>query len=145
MKINIVQDDKITETEITIVCNKVDNELEAIISNISIIGNTVAGKINDETFFINLMEVMYFETIDNKSFFYTRDNIYETPMKLYQLEEKLLNTPFVRVSKSVILNLKKVKSIKPEENSRLVAVLGNNEKVIISRQYMRNIKNKLGA
>jgi two-component system response regulator LytT len=145
MKINIKQDGNVKETEITIVCKTIDSELESIISSLSLISNNVAGKVDNETFFIPLAEVLYFETIDNKTFFYSKDKIFETPMKIYQLEEKLANIPFVKISKSVILNIKKVKSIKLEENSRLVATLSNGEKVLISRQYMQNIKNKLGV
>ena len=145
MKINIKQDNTISETEITIICKQIDSELETIISNLSLIDNTVAGKTEDETYFVSLLDVLYFETIDNKTFFYSKDKILETPLKIHQLEEKLSNTNFVRISKSIILNLKKVKSIKSEPNSRLVAALSNGEKVLVSRQYMQYIKNKLGV
>jgi two-component system response regulator LytT len=145
MKINIKQDNNIAETEVTIVCKQINSELETVISSLSLIDNTVAGKCGAETFFLSLSDVLYFETIDNKTFFYSKDKIYETSMKIYQLEDKLTKTLFVRISKSTILNIKKVKSIKPEENSRLMATLLNGEKVLVSRQYMQNIKNKLGV
>ncbi|MDF2686345.1 MAG: histidine kinase [Clostridia bacterium] len=145
MKINIKQDNSVSETEITIICKQIDSELETIISNLSLIDNTVAGKTEGETYFVSLLDVLYFETIDNKTFFYSKDKILEIPLKIFQLEEKLSNTNFVRISKSIILNLKKVKSIKSEPNSRLVATLSNGEKVLVSRQYMQYIKNKLGV
>ena len=145
MKINIKQDSSITETEITISCKQIDKELEAVISSLSLINNTVSGKLDGETFFIPLSEVLYFETIDNKTFFYTNHKMFETPTKIYQLEEKLADTPFVRISKSSIMNIQKVKSIRSEENSKLMATLLNGEKVVVSRQYMQNIKIKLGV
>lgn len=145
MKIMIKQEPDVKETQISIVCSKIDSQLEEIISGLSLIDNTIAGKCDNETFFIPLSDVLYFETIDNKMFFYSTDKIYETMLKIYQLEEKLTNTPFVRISKSAILNIKKVKSIRQEENSRLMATLSNGEKIIVSRQYMQNIKNKLGV
>ncbi len=145
MKINITQDSNITETEITILCKQIDSELEAVISSLGLINNTVPGKSDGETFFISLGEVLYFETIDNKTFFYTNDKIYETPTKIYQLEEKLADTPFVRISKSSIMNIQKVKSIRSEENSKLMATLLNGERIVVSRQYMQSIKIKLGV
>ena len=145
MKINIKQDSNVTETEITILCKQIDRELEAVISNLGLINNSVSGKLDGETFFIPLGEVLYFETIDNKTFFYTNDKIYETTTKIYQLEEKLTDTPFVRINKSSIMNIQKVKSIKSEENSKLMATLLNGEKIVVSRQYMQNIKTKLGV
>lgn len=145
MKINIKQDSSITETEITISCKQIDKDLETVISSLSLINNSVSGKLDGETFFIPLGEVLYFETIDNKTFFYTNDKMYETPTKIYQLEEKLADTPFVRISKSSIMNIQKVKSIRSEENSKLMATLLNGEKVVVSRQYMQNIKMKLGV
>jgi DNA-binding LytR/AlgR family response regulator len=145
MKINIKQDNSIAETEITILCKQNDRELEAVISSLGLINNTVSGKLDRETFFIPLGEVLYFETIDNKTFFYTNDKIYETTTKIYQLEEKLAETPFVRISKSSIMNIQKVKSIRAEENSKLIATLVNGEKIVVSRQYMQSIKTKLGV
>ena len=64
---------------------------------------------------------------------------------MYQLEEKLVNTPFVRISKSLIANLKKIYSIKSEKNSRMCITLSNGEKLIVSRQYLNDIKEKLGV
>lgn len=145
MKINIKVDGTVGETEVTILCRQLDPELEAVISSLGLINNTVSGKREGETFFIPLAEILYFETIENKTFFYTSGHTYETSTKLYQLEEKLADTPFVRVSKSAIMNLRKVKSIKPEENSRLVATLSGGDKLVVSRQYMQDIKTKLGV
>ena len=145
MKITIQQDENVAEAEITVVCRRLDSKLEEILSYISLIDNTVTGTKNGETFFIPLSEILYFETVDRKVFFYTADSIYETVTKIYQLEEKLENTPFARISKTAIANLKKIRSIKPEANSRLCATLVNGEKVIVSRQYLSVIKQKLGV
>ncbi|MBQ4599567.1 MAG: LytTR family transcriptional regulator DNA-binding domain-containing protein [Clostridia bacterium] len=92
-----------------------------------------------------MSEILYFETVDRKVFFYTADSIYETVTKIYQLEEKLENTPFARISKTSVANLKKIRSIKPEANSRLCATLVSGEKLIVSRQYLSVIKQKLGV
>ena len=145
MKINIQHDPNITEAEITVKYAYLDEELEDILAYISLADNRMAGNLNGETYFIRLADILYFETVDRKVFFYTADNTYETKMKIYKIEEKLLNTPFSRISKSSIANLKKVKCINSESYSRLCATLINGEKVIVSRQYLNTIKEKLGV
>ncbi len=145
MKINIQHDPNITEAEITVKYGYLDEELEDILAYISLADNRMAGNLNGETYFIRLADILYFETVDRKVFFYTADNTYETKMKIYKIEEKLLNTPFSRISKSSIANLKKVKCINSESYSRLCATLINGEKVIVSRQYLNTIKEKLGV
>lgn len=145
MKISVREDDTVSETEVRIVCRKITSELEEIIANLSLTDNTVAGKADGETYFIPLKDVFYFESVESKIFAYTANRSYECPARLYQLEERLENTQFVRVSKSMIADLKKVKSIRPDENSRLVATLLNGEKLVVSRMYVPVIKEKLGV
>ena len=145
MKIIIRQDDSADETEITVVCRQMDAEIEQILSAVSLIGNTVAGIRGDETCFIPLKDILYFESVENKVFLYTDGETYETTVKLYQLEEKLQNSKLARISKSVIANLNKFHSIRPEKNSRLIATLVNGERLMVSRQYIGEIKKKLGV
>lgn len=60
MKINIVEDETLQDTEITIKCCKMNAELEQIVSRISITHNTVTGVSDGETFFIPLCDICYF-------------------------------------------------------------------------------------
>lgn len=145
MKIIIRQDERVTETEITVTCRRMDAQIEEILATVSLIDNTVTGRRGDETCFIPLKEILYFESVESRVFFYTVDGVYEMSAKLYQLEERLKNLKFARISKSVIANLNKFRSIKPEKNSRLIATLTNGERLIVSRQYIGEIKEKLGV
>jgi DNA-binding LytR/AlgR family response regulator len=88
--------------------------------------------------------VYYIDAVDNKTFLYCSDKVYESKQKLYQLEEALDNSDFLRVSKSVIINLSKVKSLSPALSGRFEAMLDNGERVIISRQYVVDLKKRLG-
>jgi len=145
MKIEIIQNENITETEVIIRAKVLDEELQEIISCLSLIGNTVAGEKGSAVTFVPLKDIYYFESVDNKTFFYTRDEIYEVKARLYELEERLKLTSFVRISKSAIANLKKLKSIKRIKGARLEADLINGERLVVSRQYVIDIKNKLGV
>ncbi|MBP3568459.1 MAG: LytTR family transcriptional regulator DNA-binding domain-containing protein [Lachnospiraceae bacterium] len=96
---------------------------------------------------IHLMEpseVYYFEYVDQKVFVYGKTQVYEIKSKLYELEEQLPKTDFIRVSKSCILNLNKIHSLSPSLGGRFEAKLKNGEKVVISRQYVASLKEVLG-
>lgn len=145
MKLNIKHDPNISETEITVNYGFLDEELEEILAFLSLADNRMTGSLNGETHFVRLSDILYFESVDRRCFFYTANKAFETKIKMYELEAKLAHTPFSRISKSVIVNLKMVKSISNEKYSRLCATLVNGEKVIVSRQYLNCVREKLGV
>ncbi|MBE6628573.1 MAG: LytTR family transcriptional regulator [Ruminococcaceae bacterium] len=145
MKITIQENQNALEPEIIVVCKELTSELEEILSGIALSANTIAGSADGEICFLPFKDIYYFEAMENKIFFYTKEKTFEASLKLYQIEEKLQNTSFARVSKSAIVNLKKIKSIRPDENSRLIATLLSNEKIMVSRSFVPDIKKKLGV
>lgn len=145
MKITIHEDSNVSETEISVVCPKMTDELREMIANIGLMGHTFAGRREGETFFVPVKDIYYFETVDGSIFFYTEKDTYEASVRLYKIEECLQNLRFARISKTVIANLGKMQSIRQAENSRLVATLTNGEKILVSRQYVSEIKKKLGV
>ena len=145
MRIQIVEDSTLTQTEIVVRSPGMCDELREIIAALNLIGSTVAGVKEGETHFIALNRLLYFESVDDRVFFYTMEDVYETPSKLYQIEEKLEQTDFVRISKSAIVNLRKVTRMRRESNSRLLVTLTTGEVLMVSRQYMPKIREKLGV
>ena len=87
--------------------------------------------------------MFYIEGVDNKVFIYCEKQVYETRQKLYELEDALKEKHFLRVSKSALVNLMKIKSIKPSLNGRFTAVLQNGEQIIVSRKYVPELKKAL--
>lgn len=145
MKITIDYDNSIQETEIHIKCAFMTEQMESIISELCLNDSKMVGYIDDEAFFLPLSDILYFEAVDSKVFFYTKDNFYRSKSTLAVLEENLKNTSFSRISKTAIANLKKLISIKKSDNSKLLATLINGEKIIVSRKYVDEIKRKLGV
>lgn len=94
-------------------------------------------------FELPITEILYAESVDNRTFLYTDKETYEAREKLNHLEEMLKEKQFLRISKSMILNLMKLKSVKPALNGRFSAVLSNGEEVIISRKYVSSLKETL--
>ena len=90
-----------------------------------------------------LSQIYYFETVDDKCFAYTKDACLDMRSRLYEIEQSL-DFRFFRCSKSMICNLRKIKSVKAETNARMRAVLLNGEVIVISRSYVKELKKKLG-
>ena len=65
-------------------------------------------------------------------------------MKLYELEEILGPIGFFRNAKSQIINIAKIKSLCPDFGGKIEAEMENGEKVIISRQYSKRFKERIG-
>lgn len=145
MKVTIVEDPNIHETEISIVCTRMTDELNELVANLAAAELTFTGEKEKETFFIPVKDIYYFESVDGTVFMYTDNETYESTTKLYKVEERLKHTRFSRISKTVIANLDKMLSIKRAEGGRLVATLVNNEKLVVSRQYVSQIKKMLGV
>ena len=89
---------------------------------------------------MDVSEIYYFESVENVVFAYCKDEVYETKSRLYELEEKLSMTSFMRSSKSMIINLNKIESLSPIITGRFQALLKNKELVMISRQYVGKLK-----
>ena len=99
--------------------------------------------LDGKTYILKHNAIYYIESVDKKTFVYTKDACYETKYRLYELEKLLLGY-FMRCSKATILNLKKVKAVKSEMSGRLNATLLNNEVIVISRNYVKDVKGRLG-
>lgn len=95
------------------------------------------------TYFCKLTQIYYIESVDKHTYLYTKGDCYESRERLYELEEKL-GPYYVRISKSMIVNLRKIQNVSAEPGGRMVAVLLNGERVIISRSYVKEIKRRLG-
>lgn len=93
--------------------------------------------------FVNASDIWYIETVDRKTFVYLEKSVLRTDKKLYRLAEELSPMGFVQVSKSCILNISFLESIKQLMNSRMEATLKGGEKIHINRKYINNIKQAL--
>ncbi|GLF91635.1 LytTR family DNA-binding domain-containing protein [Bacillus pumilus] len=89
-------------------------------------------------------DILYIESVDKKSFLYTTDGVFLIKEKLFELEEQLEAHDYVRISKSMILNIDSIAAISPKTSGRFEASLTNEEKVMISRFYIHALKEKLG-
>ena len=124
-------------------CHAVSDEVSEIIAYVKSRQGQLTGTADNRQYEIAVSDIYYIESVDNKSFIYTKSKVYETRQRLYELEEALREKHFLRVSKSMLLNLMKVISIKPALNGRFTAVLSSGEEVVFSRKYVPELKRVL--
>jgi len=131
-------------TEVIIRCPTATDSIRRIETLLHGMGKRLACTIDEQTFFIERHEVLYFESVDKRCYLYTSDNVYEISMKLYEIEELLTDTFFIRSSKSQIVNMAKIESLCPDFGGRIEALMNNGEKLIVSRQYSKKLRERLG-
>ena len=134
--------DTVFDTEIEIRCNRITPEIEKIISTLKVLDKQLVATKDNETYFLNISELLYIETVDKRNFVYTAKDVYETEMKLYELEEQL---GFFRAGKSCMINIKYVRSLKAEYDRRIKVTMENGEQIVVSRQYAEELKRRLGV
>ena len=145
MKIFVKDKMNISETEVEIRCRERDNEVEAIIESVRNVEDTLMGeKENGDKVPVRISRVLYFEAVDRNVYGYTDQEFYRIKRTLYDLEEDLEKRHFVRISKSVIVNIKAVKRIAPEDARRLKLELRNGEWIVVSRNYVADFKAGIG-
>lgn len=143
MKLSIHQGEHIAETEIIINCAYMDERLQKLADYIRQFSFSLEGESDGKLYQIPVEQIFYMETVDNKTFLYSCEHTYSCKQTLSALEEKLRNMTFVRISKSCLLNVSYLKCVSPYINHRLKAELQNGEQLIISRNYVEALKEKL--
>lgn len=128
---------------IEIGCHKNDENITEIVDFIKSRQGNISACQGEKQYEIPVVDILYLESVDNKVFLYLANESYESKRKLYEFEEILTKRNFIRISKSVVVNLMKVKAIKPALNGRFLCQLSNGEEVIISRKYVPQMKEKL--
>ena len=82
----------------------------------------------------------------DSSLFYTTNGIIRSKMTLRDIEKILSPQGFFRTHKGYIVNLSKVREIKPQDNSTLLLTMEKypKEKVPVSRHYIKEFRNAIG-
>lgn len=143
MDIRVVRITRDRPEQVEIRCHEVTEEVREIAAFVRSRQGKLSGSMDGRQYEIPMMDIYYIEAVDSRVFLYCSKEVYETKRKLYELEEILREKYFLRVSKSVVLNLMKVRSVKPALNGRFIAILQGGEEIIISRKYVPELKKVL--
>ena len=143
MKIIIQEPPRGEEESIVVNVRRMNENLMRAIDMLKNPGALVAYN-EGEAVFVQVGDIFYVESTAQRTFVYTEEQVYQSKLKLYEVESKLSESDFLRVSRQVIVNIRKIKSIQPAGDGRLSAKLLNGEKVGISRQYVPELKERFG-
>jgi DNA-binding LytR/AlgR family response regulator len=144
MKITVKTDDHIGLDEIVIKCNEKNDLIRKIVDYVESLNEIkIPFYQKDHEYYLNLNEILFFETDTNSISAHTISNIYYVKYKLYELE-KILPKNFVRVSKSTIININHIYSLnKKITSSSIIEFNKTYKQVFVSRFYLKNLKEKL--
>lgn len=145
MKIEIEVDKNIPDLRITVACKELTPKIEKILAALRMMDNQITGKLGDEIHLLDLAQIIYIESVDRRSFLYTKDQVYESGFRLYELEQKLEEYGFLRVSKSFLICLRNIQTLRTDINRRIRITMSNGEQIIASRQYADELKKRLGV
>lgn len=140
MEIKIFKITKEQPEQLEIRCHEITEQVREIVTFVKSRQGQLTGIIEGKQYEIPVLDIYYIEAVDNKVFIYSAKKVYETRQRLYELESALKEKYFLRVSKALLLNLMKVKSINPVVNGRFTAILQSGEEIIISRKYVPELK-----
>ena len=111
MKVRIELDPSMDEPEILIRAPRLTQELAQLQESILRQKLVPLAFYKDRSeYFLDLANILFFETDGEKIFGHTKDEAYEVKQKLYELEG-LLPIAFCRISKSTIVNAKQIYSL----------------------------------
>ena len=145
LKIRIEMSEGVQE-EVVIRCREITPEiirLHQLLSGDSDRSNQFLLYKGDTEYYLNVNDIIFFETEGNAVMAHTKNDMYETRRKLYELEE-LLGGRFQRISKSAIVNVDKVYSIKRNvTSSSAIEFQGTHKQIYVSRAYYKVLREKL--
>lgn len=145
MKIEINIDEAITDMEVVVTCSKLTPKMEKLLAALRMMDCQLTGKKGDEIHLLDIAQIIYIESMERKCFVYTTDDVYESDFPLYELERQLTEYGFFRVSKSFLIHLPSIQSLKADINRRIRITMVNGEQIIASRQYADGLKKRLGV
>lgn len=145
MKIEINIDETAADMEVVVTCSKLTPKVEKILAALRMMDCQLTGKKGDEIHLLDIARIIYIESVERKCYVYTADDVYESDFPLYELERQLAEYGFLRVSKSFLIYLPSIQSLKADINRRIRITMVNGEQIIASRQYADGLKKRLGV
>jgi len=145
MQIEIKIDENCRESKIIVVTDKMTSEINEIIKRIS--GEQpkiIVGFKDGVAKVLEPSDVYRFFALSGNVFAETNRGEFIVRMRLYELEEILEDSYFVRISNSEIINLKKVKGFDLRFTGTICVTLLNGTVTYVSRRFVSKIKKLLG-
>ena len=145
MQIEIRIDENCTEPKITIVTNKVTDEVNEIMKKLA--GEQtqmIAGFKDEQVTVLEPNQIYRIYASNGRVYAETELQKFVIRLRLYEVEQRLANNSFVRISNSEIINIKKVRGFDLSFTGTICVSLSNGTVTYVSRRYVTKIKQLLG-
>ncbi|WP_027963954.1 LytTR family DNA-binding domain-containing protein [Halalkalibacillus halophilus] len=145
MKINVDIDESYEdETTVTIRAKKWTQDIDALMKNIQKSHpKRVIGELEDQSVLLQPEEIEYFYAEGRKIYAVINSQKYEVHMKLYEVEEQLEASGFIRFSKSVIGNINQLSRFEASFRGTLCVYFLSGNKEYVSKKYVNVLKKAL--
>ena len=143
MKFIKTKEDNLEENYLELHYDTIDEETNAVLDRLRDTLRYIEGTFEDKKVTIALTDIFYIETVDRKTFAYTKDMCFEIKEALRDILEEYSNIGFARISKSSIVNIYKIKKLQGDINMRVIIFLKNDEKLIMNRSYKNEFYDRL--
>jgi len=131
------------DDELILRYQNLNQEVEHIMDFMSFAEKKLVGTKDGSQMVIDVKQILYIESVDRKTFVYLEDDVVRVEYTLTQLERMLNSLRFFRCSKSMIMNIDKVKVLDSLASNRIDATMCNGEHIIISRTYASEFRRRL--
>ena len=92
MNVTITEDPRLADIEVAVSCPRIDERVQRIVAGLNAFERKLTGERDGATYRLDIDGICYVETVDGRTFLYTEDAVYRTPLRLYELEDKLAGT-----------------------------------------------------
>ena len=144
MKVELKLDENVEETKIVVYAKELNEDITTLINKLNIEDTEILiGLIDNTTYILDKDKIETFYAENNKVYARIDDKIYRIKKKLYELEEMLQGTKFIRISNSEIVNFNKVESLSFDGSTSIILKFQSNKITYVSRRYVSKIKEYL--
>lgn len=146
MKVEIKLDPNLEETKVTIYTPKIDEEVLSIEERLNKSKSQIlSGFSDDKLVVIDPENIIRVYSYDGKVFVITESREYTVRLTLYETKDRLDKNKFVKISRSDIINIKKVKNFDLSFVGTISVEMVNGDLVYVSRRNLKAVKELLGV
>lgn len=126
--------------EVIIRYRQMTEHIEEIVKFVEGQGEKLVAIKDGQQFLISIHKIIYLESVDGVTYLYTEHEVYKTSLTLVLFEALYVEEGFFRCSKSMVINIYRIKKLKSMSGSRIDVTLDNDEHVVISRHYSKELR-----
>lgn len=143
MKLIKTREANIKENYLELHYDKIDEETNAVLDRLKSTLRYIEGTTEGKKITVALTDIYYIDTVDRKTFAYTKDMCIAIKESLRDIIDDFSDIGFIRISKSSVVNIYKIKKLQGDINMRVTIFLKNGEKLIMNRSYRNEFYEKL--